>query len=472
MWNSILLEKSKILIVDDDEGTREILGVFLSQRGHEVELKSCPVEALELLKEASESGTPRCDLVICDLMMPKMSGIELVEKISELPIKPPVILLTGHASVTTAVEGMGKGAFDYITKPVNFDELGIVSDRALRVKRLEEGYRSMKKQLLSSWEFDDIVGKSAQMQKVFNLIDRISKTSCSVLITGESGTGKDMVARAIHTRSARGKKPFVAINCAAIPDTLLESELFGHAKGAFTGATERRRGLIDEANGGTLFLDEIGDMPLSLQAKLLRFLQDRKVKAVGENTYRSVDVRVISATHSNLRDSVKQKTFREDLYFRLRVIPVEIAPLRSRKDDIIPLAEHFLSKAGEKFGTVPKGFTRAALAKMTRLSWPGNVRELQNSIDRALVLCEGPLIDEGDIEASESTSEALPPLPQQTFSGLKNLRELEQEYIEYVLAQTGNKRERAAEILGINRKTLYRKQRKQGGLDPQGSIHS
>jgi len=452
--------KPNILIVDDDESMREVLTAFFLKAEFSPVAFESPQRALEELRAKAVNGATKYDLIVCDLKMPEMDGIEFVGQVNDLQFPPPVILITAHASVETAVEGLGKGAFDYITKPINFNELSVISDRALRIHRLEENYRSIKKQLAGSFGLEDIAGKSPQMQKVFEAIKRISQSSCNVVIIGESGTGKDMVARAIHARGPRAKKPFVAINCTAIPDTLLESELFGHAKGSFTGATERRRGLLEDAHEGTVFLDEIGDMPLGLQAKLLRFLQERKVKPVGENTYRVTDVRVIAATHCNLKEAVKSGRFREDLYFRLCVVPIEIPPLRQRKEDIILLSEHFLEKYSKKMDSKVIGFTRSAFAKLTRLSWPGNVRELENTIERAIVFCDGTLIDERDIVVTDISEPAA--LTTKLFTGLKSLREFEKEYIEYVLLQTGNKKEKAAEVLRISRKTLYRKQRDYG----------
>jgi transcriptional regulator with PAS, ATPase and Fis domain len=299
------------------------------------------------------------------------------------------------------------------------------------------------------------------MQNLFTFVKKVAQASCNLLITGESGTGKEMVARAIHNLGPRAKKPFIAINCAAIPESLLESELFGHTKGSFTGATERRRGLFEEANEGTLFLDEIGDMPLPLQAKLLRFLQERTVKSVGENTYRSLDVRVMAATHQNLEKAIQEGKFRQDLYYRLCVAPVEIPPLRQRREDILLLAEHFLSKFSRKSNTKVLGFTKSALAKLARLPWPGNVRELENIIERAVIFSEGSFIDEHDIQVTDLPESASPPTTE-LFSRLMSLESLEREYIGYVLQQTGNKREAAAKILGVDRKTLYRKQRTYG----------
>jgi two-component system response regulator HydG len=441
-----------VYIVDDDESTREVLKAFYLSTGYEVEVFSSPLTALSVI---GSGQSPKCELVICDLKMPEMDGIAFVEKVRALPAPPPVILLTAHASVQTAVEGLTKGAFDYITKPVNFVEIGVISDRAIKVNHLEQSYRLLKTELSNSWVLEDIVGRSPKMQNVFTFIKKVSHSSCNVLITGESGTGKEIVARAIHAQSPRSKKRFIAINCAAIPDALLESELFGHTKGSFTGATERRRGLFEEANEGTLLLDEIGDMPLALQTKLLRFLQDKTVKSVGENSYRALDVRIISATHQDLEAAVKKGDFREDLYYRLCVATLKIPPLRERQEDILLLAGHFLEKFNKKSGSKILGFTKSAMTELLTLPWAGNVRELENVIERAVVFCEGTLIDRQDIQVSSFTAE--PAKTPEIFSKLMPLREVEKEYIEYVLAKTGNKLGQSATILGVDRKTLFRK---------------
>jgi DNA-binding NtrC family response regulator len=306
----------------------------------------------------------------------------------------------------------------------------------------------------------DVIGKSAGMKAVFDLVGRVSAATANILITGESGTGKEMVARAIHQSGPRMNKPFVAINCSAIPETLLESELFGHAKGSFTGAIQRKRGLFEEADGGTLFLDEIGDMNVSLQSKLLRVIQERKVRAVGENIARDVDVRLIAATHKDLKAAIKEGRFREDLYYRLSVIPIVIPPLRHRKEDIPLLAEHFLKKYAATNNAKVKGFTKRAMAKLVGLKWEGNVRELENMVERAVVLCQESLIDEADIPSPETRNA-------EEFFGsattdFPTVSQLEKRYIQLVLEKTGGRKDKAAQILGINRRTLYRKEREYG----------
>jgi DNA-binding NtrC family response regulator len=445
-----------VFIIDDDKSTQLVLKAFFVKEGYKVTLFSDPLEVLQVLEKSDSKSVQACDLVICDLKMPSMDGLEVIEKLNELQNRPPIVLLTGYASIETAAEGMKKGAYDYITKPINFVEIGIVARRAITADRRERDYRALKKELSRSWMLEDLVGKSPQMHAVFDFIKRISKVSCNVLVTGESGAGKEVVVRAIHARSPRADKPFVAINCTTIPEALLESELFGHAKGSFTGATEKRQGLLAEANEGTLFLDEIGDMALPLQAKLLRFLQDKLVKPVGENTYRQLDVRIIAATNHDLKIAVREKRFREDLYYRLCVAPLEIPPLRNRREDILLLADHFLTKFTRRADSQIGGFTKAASAKLHRLNWPGNVRELENTIERAVVFCDQKMIDEKDIHVVDM-SETLTP-EAFSFASMVSLDTIERQYIEYVIERTGNKLEKAAEVLGINRKTLYRKQ--------------
>ncbi|MBI3534012.1 MAG: sigma-54-dependent Fis family transcriptional regulator, partial [Deltaproteobacteria bacterium] len=320
----------KICIVDDDMGSCELIKGFCEQHGFGSQVFLSSQEAIKFLEQFDNKNKNPFSLIICDLKMPEIDGIEFINRLNYLDQKPPVILLTAHGSVDTAIECLNSGAADYLTKPVNFNELLIICNRAIKIHEMEEDYTLLKKELYKTYLLEDMVGKSTQIKNVFEFIQKVSKVSCNVLITGESGTGKEMVARAIHNQQFKSNSgiPFVAINCSSIPETLLESELFGHAKGSFTGATNCRRGLLEDANGGTVFLDEIGELPVYLQAKLLRFLQERKIKPVGDNTYKYLDVRIIAATNMNLKEATKVGTFREDLYFRMCVAPIEIPPLR------------------------------------------------------------------------------------------------------------------------------------------------
>ena len=453
-----LKRNSRVAVIDDDPEIQALLLELFRAEQYEVSAISTGEDFLNAARKA-QSDT--WDLVICDLMLPELNGIELIESLNHLNLDFPVILITANATVETAAEALKKGAFDYITKPIQFLELSIVSKRAIQLRRMEREYHALRKKVLRASSLESMVGKSARMQTVFSLIERVSKSAANVLVTGESGTGKEMVARAIHAKSNRSDQRMVAINCTAIPDTLLESELFGHKKGAFTGAHADHRGLFEEAHGGTLFLDEIGDMPLSLQAKLLRVLQERKVKPVGDNQLRSIDVRIIAATHQDLKKRVQEGKFREDLFYRLCVFPIEVPPLRERKEDIPFLSEHFIQKFCQANQVPEKALSKPALSKLLRLRWSGNVRELENTIERAVLLADGDVIDEDHIQCEGSAAD-LDRRFDQLFSGLPTLSQLEKEYIQYVLAETSGKKETASEILGINRKTLYRKERDYG----------
>jgi DNA-binding NtrC family response regulator len=456
----------KVWVVDDDPEIQVIFGAFLRKQGFEVEQFEAALPALDALKRRAHP-----DLILCDLKLPDVDGLTFLDLLREKGASPPVIFVTAHGSTETAVESLRRGAFDYITKPINFTELGVLIERAIRIRKLEENHRQLEAQLARSQHFGRLIGKSQAMQRLFDLIERVARVHSSVLIQGESGTGKEVVARTIHDRSPRAQRPFVAVNCAAIPDALLEAELFGHAKGAFTGAIHGRRGLFAEADGGTIFLDEIGDMPLHLQAKLLRVLQEKQVKPVGEDHYKEVDVRVVAATHRDLRQGIRDGKFRDDLYYRLAVIPVSIPPLRERKDDIPILAGHFLSKYSELTGSRVKGFTQAAVAKMIRLPWPGNVRELENAIERAIVLCQTDRIEEDDLVVDDGVLAVAQAAPSDAlFEKLPELRDLEREYMAYVLRITGGRKEKAARILGVDRKTLYRKVREFGFEDASAEL--
>ena len=450
-----------VFIVDDDPEIRTLFQKLFNYDDYETEVFGDALSALAALRKLETDGERHCNLVISDLKLPDLDGIGLIGKITEAKWAIPTILITAHASVETALEALKKGAFDYVVKPVHLTELSIVANRAIEHYRLQQEHRILKQKLDDhinrSSSLGPIIGRSQKLQQIFDLVDRVARSISNVLITGESGTGKELIARAIHQQSNRRDHPFIAINCSAIPDQLLESELFGHKKGSFTGANENRRGLFEEGQGGTVFLDEIGDMPVELQAKLLRVLQERKVKAVGENQLREIDVRIISATHKNIRALTQEGLFREDLYYRLCVIPIQLPPLRERKEDIPLLAEFFLEKYCKINQVTSRKFTKTALAKLIRLSWPGNIRELENTIERAVVLSDGESVDEQDIQieppASQNGNQA-----EDYFAQLLTLDQLERNYIQYVLQKTGNIKEKAAEILGINRKTLYRKE--------------
>lgn len=447
----------RVAIIDDDVEIRSLLKNLFLMEGYETVEFSSAVEALPHIPNAKAKKADAWDLIVCDLMLPEIDGIGLIERLNEMAIDIPVILITANATIETAAEALKRGAFDYIAKPINFTELNVITSRAIKLRNMERAYARLQEKLTQTASCGEMVGKSDKMKGVFSLVDRVAKSDSNVLVLGESGTGKEMVARAIHTKSDRKGQPFVAVNCSAIPETLLESELFGHKKGSFTGANEDRKGLFEEAQGGTLFLDEIGDMPYMLQAKLLRVIQERKVKPVGDNKLRDIDVRIVAATHKDLAKAVQDGTFREDLYYRLCVFPITLPPLRERREDIAILSEHFLKKACKTNKIPEKCLSKSAISKLMRLRLGGNVRELENIIERAVLLTDQTVVDDCHIriEGSSETEKRIDTL----FSKLPTLDQLEREYIRYVLAETDGKKEAASEILGINRKTLYRKER-------------
>ena len=456
-----------ILVIDDDSAMRSMVSDFLRSEGYNVSEAALATEALERVAngEFDLSGhaphKPSLDLVVSDLNMPEMSGIEFIGKFRAIAPDVPVILITAFGTIETAIEAIRRGAFDYTTKPFKLAEMSVTVARALRFRDLHLENTRLQAEISQTHSFAKIIGKSPGMQEVFDLIRRVAPANANVLIMGESGTGKERVARAIHDEGPRRGKRFVAINCTAIPESLLESELFGHAKGSFTGAVGRKRGLFEEADGGTIFLDEIGDMNLALQAKLLRVIQERKIRAVGDTLDHDVDVRIIAATHKDLKASIKNGTFREDLYYRLSVIPIVIPPLRHRREDIGLLADHFLKKYSANNGSEKKTFSQTALSRLMSMPWEGNVRELENVIERAVVLARGNVIDIDDLpKPTDGSVESF-------FSGshsatMPTLEEVEKRYFKFVLDKTGGRKEKAAQILGVNRRTLYRKEREYG----------
>jgi DNA-binding NtrC family response regulator len=396
-------------------------------------------------------------LIVCDLNLPGMNGVEFIRSLRKKEIMTPTIIITANGSLDMATKALKLGASDYITKPLNFTELDIVSKRALKVRNLELSFQRLQNKLSIRENTKEMIGSSSKMRELKTLISKIAKSSTNVLINGESGSGKELVASSLHDKSERKAKPFVAINCSAIPSELLESELFGHLKGAFTGADSDKKGLFEEADGGTLFLDEIGDMPLTLQAKVLRAVQEKSIKAVGASKYKKIDVRIIAATHKDLKKAVRTKEFREDLYFRLSVIPINVPPLRERKEDIVILCDFFLKKFNLLNDKFIEGFEPASIKKLRNHKWTGNVRELENTIERAVVLSSGPLLTpedlmlEGFVQVDGATKEI--------FDNLMPLKDLEKAYIQFILDKTEGRKEEASKILGINRKTLYRKEK-------------
>jgi two-component system response regulator HydG len=433
----------RILIVDDSESTLEVLKRNLTTAGYQVFTASGVSGAIEILEQT------RLDLVITDLKMPNVSGMDLVRHISENFRDTEVMMITGYPSIEGAVEAVKTGAEEFLAKPFTDTELLSAVKRVLDKARTYRYGRAKPDQAVPAHK--GLIGKSDGMREVFVAISKASSASATVLITGESGTGKELAARAIHYSSMRSSAPFVPVNCGGIPEGLLESELFGHVKGAFTGATESRAGFFHAADGGTIFLDEISDMSLAMQVKLLRVLQDKEVCMVGSNRTRKVDVRILAATNKNLQGLVKKGFFREDLFYRLNVITIDIPPLRERGDDILLLAHHFLTQFAAESGKTTLRFSDEALQSLRSYNWPGNVRELENVIQRLVVMTDGNIIEVPDLPSLMRFSA----LRKTGFN--RTLAEVESEYITNVLASLDGNKTRAAEILGIDRKTLREK---------------
>ena len=382
--------KKRILVVEDEDKLRRVLELQLVSAGFEVDKAASAEEGLKVVD--------RADLVLTDLRLPNIDGLQFLSLIRRQNAQVPVIMMTAYGSIETAVESMKAGATDFLLKPFSLDHLMQVVHKALEVRALRDENRQLKAELGRRYEFDNIIGHSPAMQEIFDTIERVAPTRATVLLAGESGTGKDLIARAIHFHSPRRDRPMVKINCTALPENLMESELFGYEKGAFTGANTSKPGKFEQADTGTVFLDEIGDVPGAIQVKLLRVLQEREFERLGSNVVRHIDVRVIAATNQDLRAALEQGTFREDLYYRLNVVPINIPPLRERKQDIPFLASHFVKKLAPDTGGRVESITDAAVAKLLSYHWPGNVRELENVIERSLVMCAGTQLDAADIK--------------------------------------------------------------------------
>jgi DNA-binding NtrC family response regulator len=440
---------ARILVVDDDSSLALFMVEVLADAHHEPRLVENAKDAMQRAQEES------WDLVITDLRMPGVSGLELIAWIKSYDPRVAVLAVTAYGSIETAVQSIRGGAVDYITKPFEPDALLLAVDKCLHERQLQMELARLRTEVDRRYGFDAVIARSAVMQEVLGLARRVADSPSTVLIAGASGVGKEVLARAIHQSSRRRTKPFFAINCAAIPDNLLESELFGYKKGAFTGANSDKAGLLQQANDGTLLLDEIGDLPLPLQAKLLRVLQERKVFAVGSTNGEPIDVRLIAASHRDLKACIAQGTFRDDLYYRLSVIEISIPRLCDRPDDIMPLADHFLAGANQRLGRTVREFSGAAKKLLCAYAWPGNVRELENAVERAVNLCEHEAITPDDLPP------ALRRPAEQDFLDRAiekqwTLAELEMAYARRVLAQTAGNKKRAAAMLGIDRRTLHR----------------
>lgn len=465
--------KGRIVIVDDDLGMCSMLKAILEKEGFKVKPFSTAVEALEALSLDGSLGPEKhdgdIDTVISDINMPHMNGLEFTQRLRSVRPEIPIILLSASGNLDTAIQAIKEGAFHYIIKPFKIAEMIVNLHRALEYRKLQKDNTALRKEIRSTWRMGEVIGKSPKMKEIFDLVARVSRATANVLITGESGTGKEMIARSIHQMGPRAHLPFIAINCTAIPETLLESEFFGHSKGAFTGAFQKKKGLFEEAHGGTLFLDEIGDMNINLQSKLLRVLQERKIRSVGDNKTRSIDVRIITATHKDLRTAVREGTFREDFFYRLSVIPITLPPLRERQEDIPYLADYFLKKYSASNDSKIKGFTQRAIQKLLKLRWEGNVRELENVIERAVVLSTHSLIDESDIPSLNI--ENADHFFNHTTSDFPTLDQLEARYIRLVLQKMGGHKQKTAQILGVNRRTLCRKEQEYA-LDHPSTLRS
>ncbi|HSB80886.1 MAG TPA: sigma-54 dependent transcriptional regulator [Candidatus Methylomirabilis sp.] len=449
------MDSLRILVVDDEPSQRELIGGFLKKQGHAVLLAGGGEEALTRVRET------RVDLVLSDFKMAGMSGLDVLRAVKAVNPEIPFILMTAYGTVETAVQIMKEGAADYLTKPLDLDELLLRISRASEQVRLRSAVRDLQAHLVERHRLEGIIGESGRMQEVLALAERVAPSDATVLIRGESGTGKELIARAIHFNSPRATGPLVTLNCAALPEQLLESELFGHEKGAFTGAVAQRKGRFELADGGSIFLDEIGDLSPPLQVKLLRVLQERQFERLGSTKTLAVNVRILAATHRDLEQAMREGAFREDLYYRLNVVTVQIPPLRERREDIPPLLDHFLRRFAEKNKRDVTGLTAAARDALLKYDYPGNVRELENIVERAVLLCRGRVIDTedlpvalrpGDRRPEEPESRALPDI----------LASIERQAIRAALERHGGVQTQAAADLGISERVLRYKMKKYG----------
>jgi len=439
---------TRMLVVEDDAVARDLLCEILRSEGFEVEAVDDGAPAVE------RAGDGRYDLVLSDVRMERVGGLDVLRAFTEKSPGTPVILITAFGDVTGAMEAIGHGAYDYVSKPFNIEELRLTVARALERRRLSAEADSTASAGGDRGQVADIEGKSQRMLDVYKLVARVAPSTATVLVVGESGTGKELVARAIHNRSPRATKPFVPVNCTALSESLLESELFGHARGAFTGTIAAKRGLFETANGGTLFLDEIGDMGPKMQAQILRVLQDGEMRPVGGTEAIRVDVRLVCATNRDLEAEVKATRFREDLYFRINVVTVRMPPLRDRAGDIPILVRHFINKIAKRESKALASVSPEALEVLCRYSWPGNVRELENAMERAVAVAKGNVVLPSDLPAEVYGGASI--APASIIDDRPTLGELERRYIALVLGECGGNKKRAAEKLGIDRRTLYR----------------
>lgn len=453
---------ANILVVDDETAIRRALEKFLQSLGHQVFTAGDGQTALDHLAKQT------VDLALVDLVMPKLDGISLIKRMKQDSPDLVSIVMTGFGTIATAVEAMRAGAYHYLTKPFELDEIASLIQTALEHRQLKQENKLLKRQVRERYRFDSIVGKSAEMESVFQLIEKVAETDSTVLILGESGTGKELIAKAIHYNSGRKEKPLVTVNCSAIPEELLESELFGHMRGSFTGAYTTTQGRFAAAHGGSIFLDEIGDMSPKLQVKLLRVLQERKVEPVGATEPQEIDVRILAATHQDLEGLVKAGRFREDLYYRLNVIPIHLAPLRERKDDIPLLVQHFIEKYKRIYKKEILGVAEDVKKLLLQHPWPGNIRELENSVERMVVLKKGRVLEAADLpekirgDGHRAPGESRMEIPETGLSLKSAVSGFEKDLILTALAKAKGNRNRAAGLLKLNRTTLVEKMKKQG----------
>ncbi|CAN7560868.1 sigma-54 dependent transcriptional regulator [Bosea sp. LjRoot9] len=444
-----------ILVVDDETRLADVLTAALEDFGYRAIAAESATEALAILDRE------RIDLVLTDLRLPGMDGRTLMREVRRRWPDIPVVMITAFAAVRDAVELVKEGAFDYIAKPFEIDDVAATIGRALRLSEVVRDNERLRTELEGRYSFENLIGNSPPFRRVIEQVTEVCETRATVMLNGESGTGKEVVARAIHFNSPRRKRPFVAVNCAAIPEALLESELFGHVKGAFTGALANRVGRFAAADGGTLFLDEIGDMPIAIQAKLLRVIQERSFEPVGGNQSQTVDVRIIAATHKDLRQAVAGNQFREDLYYRLNVFPIQLPALRERREDIAILAAHFLRLLAESVGKRVIGFTPGALSAMSGYAWPGNIRELQNCVERAVIVAKSPTIDAPDLPRDLFDAPARQREPDDPPTDLDaELEHIERRFIIEALRRTDGKQVLAAQLLGIAERSLWHRIKK------------
>ena len=443
--------RDRILIADDEENVRSVFRKILEKEGYEVHCASSGEDALEKL------GSEWFDLVITDLRMPGISGLELMRRGKALNPSLPFLILTAFGTVHSAVTAVKEGAYDYLVKPLDTEELKVVVRKALELHRLTREVGRLRDQLAIDFDSHSIIGQSKAMRAIFRLVKLVANSNATILLQGESGTGKELIARALHQHSARNSGPFIAVNCVSLPDTLLESELFGYVRGAFTGASHNKKGLFQEAHGGTLLLDEIADTPMALQSKLLRVLQDNEIRPLGSGKSVQVNVRVIAATNKNLRKEVESGTFREDLFYRLNVVPIVIPPLRQRTEDIPLLVNHFINKHSKQNGLEPKKISPPVLRLLLDHSWPGNVRELENVIARAVLINPGPEIEAETLFPPQVATHEFSKSLLQTIKGAKE--HVERQKIAEALQKANGNRSYAAKLLGISRSALYNKLR-------------